>query len=297
VTIEADSVTMYDRQPHTQLFIITGYSGAGKSVALKALEDVGCVSMDNIPLSALGTAIQAVAMSTSRPIAVCSDVRSPDFSVAHLLSLIEQWKTHYECRLVFLACDDDVLLARYNATKHRHPLHVPPSSMAVSIQAEKGVLDELRHAAHHVINTSDYTPHHFKQHLLAWSGLQHIGMLVHLMSFSYQRGLPANADMVCDVRFLRNPYYEPALRHLTGRDALVAAYVAEDNAFPAYLQALQEMLTMLIPLYEKEGKSYFTLAIGCTGGRHRSVYMVETLGHSLQAAHRMIEISHRESPL
>jgi RNase adapter protein RapZ len=278
-----------------KLIIITGYSGAGKSVALKAFEDAGIACMDNIPMSVI-SAMLGTLESRLEVLAICSDVRSPDFDAALFLEELAILKSRYGCRLLFLTCQQDTLVARFNATKHRHPLYRGDSVMD-SLEAERLMLAPLRMAADDVIDTSHYTPHMLKSHLmqLAGIGIAAGQLAVQLVSFSYQLGLPENADLVFDVRFLRNPHYEAALRLQTGRDAEVAAFIAQDTHLSPYLEKVSGLLEMLVPLYQQEGKSYLTIAIGCTGGRHRSVYVAETLGKRLTSLACAVTVHHRES--
>jgi RNase adapter protein RapZ len=275
-----------------KLILITGYSGAGKSVALKAFEDLGMACMDNIPMSVIASMIHSVE-SRLDYLAICSDVRSPDFDTDFFLTELTQLRQHYDCHLLFLTCRRDILVARFNATKHRHPLYRGDSVMD-SLAREETLLLPLRMAADEVIDTSHYTSHMLKAHLAHVTGMQSKQLAVQLVSFSYQLGLPDNADLVFDVRFLRNPYYELPLREQTGRDVDVAHFIEQDQNINSYLEKITGLLTMLVPLYQAEGKSYLTIAIGCTGGRHRSVYMVETLLKRLNALHIAMTAHHRE---
>ncbi len=275
-----------------RLFIITGYSGAGKSVALKAFEDAGVACMDNLPLSAVSDVLASVE-GTLDCLAMCLDVRSHGFESEPFLALLESLREKYQLTLIFLTCHHDTLIARYNATKHRHPLF-QGDSIPESLKREEALLVPVRAQAETVLDTSRLTPHQLKQHLQSMVGHAASGLSVQVMSFSYQFGLPENADLVFDVRCLQNPHYDEALRPLTGKDAEVAAFIEEDAHSKAYLEHLQTLLGFLIPLYVREGKSYLTLAIGCTGGRHRSVYMTERLAPLLPSEGISVTIRHRE---
>jgi UPF0042 nucleotide-binding protein len=274
------------------LIIITGASGAGKSVALKACEDFGFVCMDNLPMLVVASVIAAVGTHVQQ-LAICSDVRSPAFDAEAFLQEMEKLKAHYDCTLIYLTSARDVLVARYNATKHRHPLYEGDSLME-SLAREEEMLAPLRMAADAVVDTSDYTPHALKAHLAHLVGIERAPLAIRLVSFSYQKGLPHNADLVFDVRFLKNPHYDVGLRSYTGREAAVATFIEQDEHLAPYVQGLHALLEMLLPLYQAEGKSYLTIAFGCTGGRHRSVYMVERVRALLAARLATIEVSHRE---
>jgi RNase adapter protein RapZ len=276
-----------------QLVLITGYSGAGKSIALKACEDLGFACMDNIPMSVIASVIGAVEDRIER-LAICSDIRSPDFNAPFFMEEVQQLKARYACHLWFLTCRNDILVARFNGTKHRHPLY-QGDSLLESLKREEHLLEPLRMAADGVIDTSDYTPHSLKQHLAYLTQRETDTLSVQLVSFSYQRGLPQNADLVFDVRFLKNPYYDAALRLQTGKDVEVANFINKDSNLDVFLTHITAMLIFLLPLYQLEGKSYLTLAFGCTGGRHRSVYLCEILHKMLKnMLNSPIIITHRE---
>jgi RNase adapter protein RapZ len=275
-----------------KLILITGCSGAGKSVALKAFEDLGIACMDNIPMSVIRSMIGAVELQLET-LAICSDVRSPDFNPVQFLDEVAELKKHYDCRLLFLTARQEVLVARFNATKHRHPLFCGDSVME-SLRREETLLASLRMAADEVIDTSHYTPHMLKSHLVHLTGMQREQLSIQLTSFSYQLGLPENADLVFDVRFLKNPYYVLPLREKTGKDSEVVSFLEQDPNLAPYLHQLTQLLSMLFPLYQLEGKSYLTIAVGCTGGRHRSVYVVESLRRLLDAPALSLITYHRE---
>jgi RNase adapter protein RapZ len=277
-----------------RLIIITGASGAGKSVALKACEDFGFVCMDNLPMPVVASVIDAVGTHVPQ-LAICSDVRSPAFDAEAFLQEVTTLKARYDCTLIFLTSARTVLLSRYNATKHRHPLYEGDSLME-SLEREEALLAPLRMAADAVVDTSDYTPHMLKGHLAHLAGIAHAPLAVRLVSFSYQKGLPHNADLVFDVRFLKNPHYDALLRPQTGRDAEVAAFIEQDTHLAPYMQGLHALLDMLLPLYQREGKSYLTIAFGCTGGQHRSVYVVERMQELLATHISLIEVFHRDAP-
>ena len=277
-----------------QLILITGYSGAGKSVTLKACEDFGFACMDNIPMPVISSVIDAIGHRIDR-LAICSDIRSPDFNAGLFLRELNLLKAKYHCKLWFLTCETKILVARYNGTKHRHPLYAEKSILE-SLEKEQKLLNPLRMEADEVIDTTDYSPHALKHHLSHITHTASGNLAVQLLSFSYQKGLPPNADMIFDVRFLKNPHYEMSLRRRTGKESEVADFIERDLHVHPFLNHLKDMLFFLLPLYQLEGKSYLTLAFGCTGGRHRSVYVCETLYEVLKqhAPNVSIAVHHRE---
>lgn len=262
---------------------------------MKACEDSGVMCVDNIPLSLIFDVLRVIAAGDVPKVALCSDVRSQPFESHKLLEQIAQLRREYVCKVIFLQSRTDVLLARFNATKHRHPLYGQGhDAIEDNILAEQQMLADVLLASDVVIDSSDYTPHQLKQQLQRIVSSAPDEMAVNLMSFSYVKGVPANADMVLDVRFLRNPHYDAGLQPLTGRDAAVGAFIMQDAQAEWFLAQTKEMIARLLPLYQAEGKSYFTLAFGCTGGKHRSVFFVETFYHYLQEKGYNPTVHHRE---
>ena len=196
--------------------------------------------------------------------------------------------------MLFLDCADHVLLTRFNQTKRRHPM-APVEGPATGIQRERDVLAEVRERADVIIDTTEMTPHELKAELQARFALENsAGLSVTIQSFSYKRGVPPNADMVLDCRFLRNPYWDASLRELDGRDEAIQAFVRDDPLHDAFFGKLCDMVTMLLPAYRDEGKAYLTIALGCTGGRHRSVTIAEGLARYLEGTDWPVSIRHRE---
>ncbi len=279
---------------------MTGMSGAGRTSALKGLEDLGYEAVDNLPLSLLGNLIRppepVLAARPVRPLAIGVDIRTRDFvDEAFMDELDRLVDDHiYELRTLFLDCDDSVLIQRFTETRRRHPLD---SGRAVPdmIDLERRMLAPLRARADVVIDTSDLNPWEMRQQLGEFfSPDLHAGLRVFVTSFAYPHGMPREADLVFDVRFLRNPHYDPALRPLTGEDAPVQDAIREDPDFESFFDNLRRMLEILLPRYEKEGKSYLTIAIGCTGGRHRSVFVARRLSDAMVAAGWNVRLRHRE---
>jgi UPF0042 nucleotide-binding protein len=277
-----------------KLIIVTGMSGAGRSTALKAFEDMGYEAVDNLPLSLLPNLV--VPTSDHLPLALGVDVRTRDFAVPALVaaldSLVED--QDLDLRIVFLDCDDDRLERRYTETRRRHPL-AAERPVGDGIRLERERVRPLRDRADLVIDTSLLTPGDLKRvlhghfHLAAEPGLS-----IFVTSFSFRQGLPRDADLVLDVRFLRNPHYIAGLKPLSGKDRAVGEYIAADPDFPALFDQLCAWLKPLLPRYEREGKSYLTIAIGCTGGRHRSVYVAERLADWLRRDGRSVAVAHRD---
>lgn len=275
-----------------KLVVITGYAGAGKSQALKAFEDLGFEAMDNVPLKAMETVIKSIEAETTH-LAICSDVRSRDFSPELLKQVLQEMRRKHEVTLLFLACEPDILQRRFTETRHRHPLSQDRPVMD-GILLERRLLHDVRDMADKVIDTSDYGPHDLKRRLMDAYSSERSGLKITLLSFSYRRGIPRDADLVFDVRFLKNPHYVDDLRPLTGKDQKVAEYIKADPALGDFLGRMKAWLLPILPRYQEEGKSYLTIAVGCTGGKHRSVFVTEDLEKSLKEAGFLPLVIHRE---
>lgn len=274
-----------------RVVFVTGMSGAGRSSALKALEDIGYEAVDNLPLSLVAGLVAPLSKKAVRhapPLAIGVDIRTRDFAVAPLLETLDALMAHgkkgrdLDARLLFLDASDDVLLRRYTETRRRHPLAVD-RPVRDGIAHERRMLGKLRLRADRVIDTSDFAPGDLRRIVEGLYGLDRQGQLaVCVTSFSYRLGVPREADLVFDARFLRNPHYVPALKPGTGLDPEVGAYVAADAGFDEFFESLTHLLGLLLPRFAQEGKSYLTIAVGCTGGRHRSVYVAERLADWLR---------------
>ena len=283
------------RRPAPLVLIVTGMSGAGRTTAINALEDLGYEALDNFPLS-LFEALIAPVVGTPAPIAVGVETRTRGFSARAVIDTVDTLRRDWRAGagLLFLDCSDDVLLSRFNQTRRRHPL-APAEDPSTGIARERDVLRDVREHADAVIDTTEMTPHELKAELEARFALDRsAGMTVTLQSFSYKRGTPHGADMVIDTRFLGNPYWEAELRALDGRDDRIQVFVRSDPLYAAFFEKLCEMVTMLLPAYRAEGKAYFTIAFGCTGGRHRSVSVAEDLGRRLAGEGWPVSVRHRE---
>ena len=281
-----------------EIVVVTGLSGAGKTQALKSLEDLGYEAVDNLPLHLLhAVAPDGSDNNTPKKLALGVDVRSRNFSPDTLLGAVQQWKDSedYNASLLFMECDNVSLNRRFTETRRTHPLAVD-RRVADGIALERELLKPVYEVADYVIRTADLSIHDLKRTIRDYFAAESAELLTFVTSFSFRKGVPRDADMVLDVRFLRNPHYEEALRPLTGQNAAVAAYIEEDDGFPEFFTNLCTLLTPLLPRYREEGKSYFTIAVGCTGGKHRSVFIAEKLGKYLDGQGYKSKIRHRDKP-
>lgn len=270
------------------LLIVTGLSGAGMSSALKDLEDMGYEAFDNFPLTLLD-ALAADPNAEGKPLAVGIDTRSRGFDPAAVIAA----SGRLGARLLFITADETSLHKRFTETRRRHPM-AKDRPVAAGIKAEQELLYSLKSAADVLIDTTDLSIHELKRVLEGKFSLSEKRLSVTLMSFGFRFGLPREADIVMDVRFLKNPHWVAELKPLSGLDAAVGAYVEKDEGFAAFCDHFQKLLGPLLPRYAAEGKSYLTVAIGCTGGRHRSVYTVEKLRPWLAEQEFPVHAVHRD---
>lgn len=284
-------------RPHEgqHVVIMSGPAGSGRSTAIAALEDLGFEAIDNLPLSFLPRLFAGKAIE--RPVVIGMDPRNREFSVDRLLEALREIEdaTGRVPVLVYLDCDAGTLVRRYSETRRRHPLS-PHETPLIGIERERALLAPLRARADVLIDTRAMTPHDLRAEMTRQFGEEEErgGLAVTLQSFSYKRGVPRGADMVIDVRFLNNPHWEPELRPRDGRDPEVRAFVQADPAYAPFYTRLSDLVMFLLPAYHVEGKSYFSLGIGCTGGRHRSVVLVEALAKTLAGAGWQVSIRHRD---
>ena len=285
---------------HVSLVVVTGLSGSGKTTALHALEDAGAFCVDNLPSPLLPTFLQ---LADEHPgigkVAVAMDVRESSYYSDMARQIQGVHAAGHESSVLYLECGDEQVIRRYKETRRRHPMIASGEATTLSeaIARERAWLTPIRHLASVVIDTSALNVHELKRRVQGASAAPSpLGMALHLMSFGYRHGLPAEADFVFDVRYLPNPYFVPDLRPFTGLEADVAAFVL---AAPPAQMILDRMLGLtldVLPLAETEGKPSMTLAVGCTGGQHRSVAIVEALRERLAAAGRDASVSHRDLP-
>ncbi|MCW5700832.1 MAG: RNase adapter RapZ [Rhodospirillales bacterium] len=283
----------------SRVVFVTGMSGAGKTSVLKALQDLGYETVDHVPMTLmerLVTPTETDGDLPARPIAIGIDVRTRAFDANVFLQTLDRVRAESDrqVKLVFLDCDDGELRRRYTVTRHRHPLAVDrPLSDGIAI--ERRTIHPLRSSADQVIDTTHLNLGELKRLLETEFGeATEQGLAIFVTSFSFRLGLPREADLVFDVRFLNNPYYDTELRLLTGRDEAVAAYVRRDRAWDEFVETLFGLLKLLVPRYEAEGKSYLTIAIGCTGGRHRSVFVAEQVAAWLAHQGLRVRLLHRD---
>jgi UPF0042 nucleotide-binding protein len=282
--------------------LVTGMSGAGRTTALRALEDFGYVAVDNMPLPLLGDLMHSTTGNPGKmavPLAFGVDTRTYGFDAHDLARRLDELRTRADLapRLLYLDCDTETLQRRYTESRRPHPM-APDRPVIDGIAEERHMIGRLRDQADLVVDTSTLTPHQFKQLLLGHFALgSQAGMRIAVMSFSYRRGLPREADLVFDARFLKNPHYVPTLRTLTGRDLAVATFVESDPDYRPFVDRLEGLIGPLLPRFDAEGKSYLTIAVGCTGGRHRSVAVAERLAGWLRSAGRSVSLSHRDVDL
>jgi len=278
--------------------IVTGMSGAGRSHAARALEDLGFFVVDNLPADLIGDVVTKAGVSGSlrERIAVVVDVRSGMQFAAFDGAVRRLAEAGVPATVLFLDADDDALIARFEETRRPHP--VPAPTIAESIAAERHTLGEVREIADLIIDTSELNVHELREAIADAFGERSRAMQVSVVSFGFKNGVPRIVDLVHDVRFLPNPHWVPSLRPLTGLDAVVREYVFGTPDAGEFLQRAESMLEFLLPRFAGEGKTYLTIGIGCTGGRHRSVAIAEALGEWLrQRGDVDVTIRHRDAGL
>jgi RNase adapter protein RapZ len=283
--------------PALRFVIITGMSGAGRSYAIKCLEDLGYFCVDNLPTTLIPTFAQLCAHSNRdiRMIALGVDIREGEY-LAHLLETLAELRAQgHKPEVLFLEAADETLVRRYQETRRRHPL-AGEGSVLEGIRAERLTLSNLRESADRIIDTTGLSVHQLKERLIEGYGTQRRrdALTVSLMSFGFKHGAPYDADLVFDVRFLPNPHFVDSLKRLDGRDGEVEKFVMSFEESRTLLTKIEDLLQFLLPLYQREGKAYLTVALGCTGGRHRSVTLVELLRRSLEGMGLSPVVRHRD---
>lgn len=283
------------RRPRPVL-LVTGLSGAGKASILRTLEDLGFETVDNPPLQILPELVE----DGDAPLAIGVDTRSRGFDASALLDLVGRLRSDpgIAANLIFATAEEPVLLRRYSETRRRHPLApggALGSRVTEGIAREAALLAPLRDAADWVVDTSELPLPELRRLIeRRFRPENAAGLSIGIVSFGFPKGLPREADLVWDVRFLRNPHYDPALRPMTGRDAPIAAFVESDATFTPFWDRMTGMMELLLPRYVAEGKKYLTVAIGCTGGRHRSVLVAERLATHLASLGWRVDLIHRD---
>ncbi|CAH0532494.1 RNase adapter protein RapZ [Vibrio stylophorae] len=281
----------------TQLLtIVSGRSGSGKSVALRVLEDLGHYCVDNIPLSLLPS-LATNLQSTARPVAISLDVRNLPSDPEELTQTLALLPQDYQTNILFIDADDKVIIKRYSETRRLHPLSHQQMSLEQAIEAERSRLAPMKEMADLVIDSSQLSIHDLSETVRSrMLGREARELVMVFESFGFKHGLPSDADYVFDVRFLPNPHWEPALKPLTGLDQPVIEFFQGQSSVSQFVYQTRHFLEMWLPMLEKNNRSYLTVAVGCTGGQHRSVYVAEQLanyfkqhGHQVQTRHRTLE--------
>ncbi|SDY17014.1 RNase adapter RapZ [Citreimonas salinaria] len=282
-------------QDKLRVVLVTGPSGAGRATAINALEDFGYEAIDNIPLTLIPRLVEGP-FQALRPLALGIDTRNRDFSAEGVLALHRQLSSSagIQVDLLYLDCGADILERRYSETRRRHPM-APEGTPREGILREFALFETVRPNADIIVDTTHLTPHDLRSTLEPWfAASAGLGMAISLESFSYKRGLPQGLDMAFDCRFLRNPHWQPDLRALTGLDDAVAAHVDGDPRHAAFASHLLGLIRFVLPEAQAEGKAHLTLGFGCTGGKHRSVAMTETVARALSADGWRVSTRHRE---
>jgi len=280
-----------------RVVIITGLSGSGKSTALRALEDIGYFCVDNLPVILLPKFLDITFLSSPeiKQVAMVMDLREKSFLDKYRRIFSRLKEKGFRIEILFLECSDDALLHRFSETRRIHPLSAK-GSIIKGIDLEREKLDSLKQMAGKIIDTTSANVHQLKdivqRHYLPSS--EHKKMVVNVTSFGYRYGLPADADIVFDVRFLPNPYYIEDLKNYDGHNKEIEKFVLENNESKEFLKKMLDLMNFLIPLYEKEGKAMLSIALGCTGGKHRSVVMANQLSAHFSTMKYIVNTSQRD---
>lgn len=280
--------------PRRPVVLLTGMSGAGLSTALKVFEDLGYEAVDNLRLGLIPELVEE--SKDAKALAIAIDTRNANFAVETFLQVYRELgqRTDIRAHILFLECSDEALQRRFTETRRRHPLALD-RPVTDGIRSEREILWRLRNEADHVLDTSNLSVHDLRRIIAGQYRLNtESGLTVFVTSFSFKQGIPREADLLFDVRFLANPFWEPALRSMTGQDDEVADYIKNDKDYQSFIDHLATLLVPLLPRYQMEGKSYLTIAIGCTGGRHRSVFIAEQIATILAGSGYIVGVAHRD---
>jgi UPF0042 nucleotide-binding protein len=280
--------------PTKQIVVITGMSGSGKSTAIRALEDAGYFCIDNLPVLLLPKLTELAGGGHIERVALVIDARESVFLHEAPRILGDVKRAGHQVDVLFLDASDESLLRRFSETRRKHPL-APEGSVTQGLAAERHLLKDLREMADQVIDSSALNVHDLKRMVQArFSPNPDSGPSLSLMSFGYRYGVPPQADLVLDVRFLPNPYFIPEMKGLTGKNPKVAAYVLDRDESRQFLDKVEDLCRFLFPRYQKEGKAYLTVALGCTGGKHRSVAIAAELARRLEDTHSRVQLWDRD---
>ena len=279
------------------IIIITGLSGSGKSTAVAAFEDAGFYCVDNLPVDLLPKFLELPMQSGPNVtgLAFVMDLREKGFLLKYPNIFESLRQKGYNYKILFLEANEEILLQRYSQTRRYHPLS-QEKGLLEGIRTEKQQLKELRIAADIILNTSEYSVHQLKAAVfdIAQKSAIRMRMRITVQSFGFKYGIPLEADLIMDVRFLPNPYFVPSLKELDGESEAIKNYVMRNPSTQTFLSKYLDLLDYLLPLYEKEGKSYLTIAVGCTGGRHRSVVIARYIYDQINQSDKKVEITHRD---
>ena len=292
-----------DLEAMPDLVIVTGMSGAGRTEAMHVFEDLGYFCVDNLPANLIGNLIELNGLpggeGEHKRLAVVCDARNGDYfgTLGDQLASLRERGIDY--KMLFLDADDEKLVSRYKSSRRRHPLCTDGTTIAQGIDRERRLLMDLHDAADYVINTTDMLPQKLRSTIrtLFGTGNERRGLSVTVYSFGFKHGAPLDADVVMDVRFLPNPYYDPELRPLTGLDAPVRDYVMLREETIEFCKRWQDLLDVIMPGYVAEGKQQLAIAVGCTGGQHRSVALAESTGDYLKTKGYRVSVAHRDLKL
>lgn len=280
-----------------ELIIISGRSGSGKSVALRVLEDLGYYCVDNIPVNLLPSLVRSVSDNYDK-IAVSIDVRNLPKEQEEFNDILEYLPGFANPTLFYLDSDDKTLIKRFSETRRLHPLSIDSLPLDLAIKQEKILLDVLITRADFMIDTTDLSVHQLAESIREKIlGKKDKKLIITFMSFGFKHGIPKEADYVFDARFLPNPHWEPDLKPLTGLDQPVKDYLASHSIVQKFTWQIQTFVQTWLPHLERNNRSYLTIAIGCTGGQHRSVYLAQTIGESFAKSHANVKIRHREQDI
>ena len=285
------------------LLLVTGMSGAGKSSALDILEDIDYEAIDNLPINLLPSLIDLALKNdpsrTNPALAIGVDARTRNFQADNILKVLKKIREqdNINLKILYFDCSNDVLASRFTETRRRHPM-AKNRPVSDGIIRERQMMEIIKAQSDYIFDTSNLSIPDFRRMLVQhFERVVSDSLSISICSFAYPKGLPRDADLVFDVRFLRNPHYDKNLRPKTGKDKVVADYILADPVFKNNWDKMSSLIVSLLPEYKKEGKSYLTIAIGCTGGQHRSVFIAEKLNETLQDENYKVNLHHRELSL
>jgi len=282
-----------------RIIIVSGSSGSGKSSALNQLEDMGFYCVDNLPVTLVDSLISHFTQTPSSiytGLAICIDIRTEDGGVGDLRDFLKVLRDRVTFDLIFFDATEQVLSKRFNETRRKHPLSENGLSLTNALAVERILLEPIISEADLIIDTSEMTPYNQREVMEARFGKVRSGMAITVESFGFKKGAPLNADIVLDMRMLANPHWEPELRPYTGQAPQVKQFIEAHPETESVANDLISMLLSWIPLYQKSQRAYLTIAIGCTGGKHRSVYMTERVGKVLAQHYEGVLVTHRDMP-